>query len=273
MTIAPVSRLGRTHGLTRGRRRVVSILGVLALASLTSACDLALSSGKEQASETWSKKYPLGATGKLTISNTNGRISVAAGGGDEVSVEATKKARGVTKEAAEETLKKIDIREDVSAGEVKLETKVVGAKTGNTSVDYVVHVPAGAAVNLSNVNGQIDITATTGAVHASVTNGTVEGHDLGGAVNASTTNGKIEVELKELTGDIKLGTTNGPVSLTLPSSSKADLSLEVTNGGIDVEGFTLDGDKERRRVRGRINGGGARIDAETVNGPIRIAGR
>lgn len=246
--------------------------GVVVLASLLGACDLAFSNFREEATESWSKTFPLNADGRLEIVNTNGRITVEAGGGSQVEARAVRKARGATKEAAAENLKNVEIQETASPTLVRLETRIPSFH-GSASVDYVVRVPAGATVSLQSSNGEIDISAVSGPVEMRTNNGTVEGRQLSGPVKARTNNGKVEVELTTLTGDVTLATNNGEVSLTLPRSSKADLNLELTNGEIEVDGFTVDGDKSRRRVTGTVNGGGPHIKADTTNGAIRIVGR
>jgi DUF4097 and DUF4098 domain-containing protein YvlB len=65
---------------------------------------------------------------------------------------------------------------------------------------------------------------------------------------------------------------NGGVSLTLPRDARADLTARCTNGGISVSGLDLEreGEQSRRRVAGKLNGGGARVNVETTNGGVRI---
>jgi hypothetical protein len=247
--------------------------GVLALSTLLGACDLAFSNFREEATDTWSKTYPLSPTGRLEISNTNGRITVEAGGGADVEARAVRKARGSTKEAAAENLKNVEIAETATPDLVKLETKIPSMHGGSASVDYIVRVPPGIAVVLQSSNGEIETVAVSGAVEMRTNNGTVEGRQLGGPVKARTNNGKVDVELTALTGDVTLGTNNGEVTLTLPKSSKADFNLELTNGEIEVDGFTVDGEKSRRRVSGSVNGGGPQVKADTTNGAIRVRGR
>ena len=74
---------------------------------------------------------------------------------------------------------------------------------------------------------------------------------------------------------IELRTVNGELKLTLPGNANANLSASVTNGVIDTSGLALDlmGEQTRRRVRGRLNGGGTPIELATTNGPIRVAVR
>lgn len=271
-TIHGASRRAGSPRPHRWHVRLTAAAGVLTLASLLGACDLAFQQFREESTDTWSKRYPLAATGKLEIINTNGQISVEPGSGTEVEVEAVRRAHGATKEAAAEALKKVEIVEEASADLVRLTTKTPRMRSGGVSVDYKVKVPVGATVNLQTVNGGIEVSAISGPVDVQATNGEISLHRMAGPVKVQTTNGEIEVEMASLTGDVKVGTTNGEVVLRMPKTSKADVDLQLTNGSISVDDLPFEGDKDRRRVRGRVNGGGPRIEAETVNGAITLAG-
>jgi DUF4097 and DUF4098 domain-containing protein YvlB len=54
-----------------------------------------------------------------------------------------------------------------------------------------------------------------------------------------------------------------------------NLSASTVNGPIEVTGLALDlmGEQSKRRVRGRLNGGGTPIELTTVNGRIQIHAR
>ena len=95
-------------------------------------------------------------------------------------------------------------------------------------------------------------------------------------IEASTTNGGVDVDLSQVPeAGVKLECTNGGIRLRLPSSAKASISARITNGGIETSGLTLDssGEQSRRRLDGRLNGGGPRIELEGTNGGIRISSR
>ena len=63
---------------------------------------------------------------------------------------------------------------------------------------------------------------------------------------------------------------NGGVHLAVPEGTQADVSARCTNGRVSVTDLALDveGEQTRRRVAGRLNGGGARIDLQTTNGGV-----
>jgi hypothetical protein len=112
----------------------------------------------------------------------------------------------------------------------------------------------GGRVEISNVNGKIQVTPSTGNTVEVVAQKTAK---------AATTE-----------GGAKLECTNGGIKLALPADSKASISASITNGGIDASGLTLDTTQaSRRRLEGRMNGGGAPVHIEGTNGGIRIAAR
>ena len=136
-------------------------------------------------------------------------------------------------------------------------------------------MPAGAEVKCTTVNGGVSVTGLSGRVTAETTNGGVVARDVSGTIDASTTNGGVDVELARLgEGGAKLACTNGGIRLRLPADAKASISASVTNGGIDTSGLAIETTQSsRRRLEGRLNGGGAPIQIEGTNGGIRIGPR
>ena len=66
-------------------------------------------------------------------------------------------------------------------------------------------------------------------------------------------------------------TTNGSITLTLPSDLRAGLTARTTNGSVQTDfPITVQGTFRKNRLEGEINGGGASIELRTTNGSIRI---
>jgi len=245
---------------------------LLAVVSMAAACGFGPLDGR--ATEVWTKSYPLAAGGELHIGNTNGRIDVEGVDGSTVEVRAEKIAKAVSDDAAKELLPRIEINEDIKADRVSVETAKLGGIMMGASIEvrYTVKVPKSAVIDLSNTNGLVSVKNLTGKVRAHTTNGGVRGTDLTGSVDASATNGGVNVDLASLgKGPISLSTTNGGVNLALPTDAKADVFATCTNGGISVSGVPIEmTEQSRRRVEGKMNGGGASIELKTTNGGVRI---
>lgn len=263
--------------LNHRTRAAALVLPVLLVAS--TGCDIAMADLKQKETAEWRKTYELQPGGHVEISNVNGKIDVQPGTGNTVEIVALKSARAVSSEAAREALGRIEIQENVSPGDVRIQTRMQRSGAlfsgGNLQVEYTVRVPAGADVKFSTINGGIEITGLKGRINLETTNGGIKARDISGPIEASTTNGGVEVDLAQLSEPgVKLGCTNGGIRLRLPTDSKATISARITNGGIDTSGLQLETtESSRRRLDGRLNGGGTRIEIEGTNGGIRISGR
>ena len=263
--------------MDRAVSRRVAVLA-LPLALGLAGCDLSLGHLSARATDEWTHTYPLTAGGEIRIVNTNGRIDVEGVDGSTVEVRAERIARGATDTAAKELLPRIVIKEDVKPDRVTIETeRMSGIMIGaGFEVRYHVRAPKNAVVNMTNTNGQVVVNAVSGKVVAHTTNGAVKGTNLTGGVDGQTTNGSVSIDMASIgSAPISLETTNGSVTLMLPEQAKASVSASVTNGGINVgslDNFEVT-EKARRRLEGKLNGGGTEVELHTTNGSIRLRSR
>jgi len=250
-------------------------IGLLAAATVAGACGVVDLSA--QATDTWTGHYTLKTGGTVEVRNTNGRTEVLAGDGDAVDVTATKVARAMSDERAKDALGDIRIEESVSPDRVAIDTRTNGGIEMSVSrhVDYVVHVPRWANVELGATNGELKIRDVGGALHARTTNGVIDAQSLGGGANVSATNGRVILDFAKIgDGDIICQTTNGAISVTVPPSARATIDMSVTNGGMSTSGLELAvSEKSRRHLEGTLNGGGSTIRLSATNGAIAVRGR
>jgi DUF4097 and DUF4098 domain-containing protein YvlB len=140
------------------------------------------------------------------------------------------------------------------------------------SVTYRIMVPQNCNLSIETVNGEINITGTTGELKLETTNGAIEATGTSGAVRAATTNGSIDVELLQAQASpMSMETTNGKITLRVPASFRANVDASTTNGSIRTDlPITINGKLDRNSLRGQINGGGPELELETTNGSIHI---
>ncbi len=249
-------------------------LALLASTLVAGACGLQLSTDVE-AKDQWTRSYPISANGTLSITSGNGRVTVEAADIETIEISAERIVRASTEEAANEQLKLIDMKEEVSPDRVSLDSSLRGVNIGvSRRVNYTIKVPRTLAVTVESSNGEITVTGLTGALTASASNGRITGTDLQGSARATTTNGVVTLTMAAVTGDITAETTNGQVTITVPRTTNASLSARVTNGGIVHENLDLTvTESSRRRLDGRLGTGGPSIRVETTNGAIRLIGK
>ena len=257
-------------------RPAAAILPMLLLA--TAGCDIVTADLKHSQTAEWRKTYELVPGGTVEITNVNGLIRVEPSTGNAVEIVATKTGKGASIEDAKQALERVQIVESSGASGVKVETRVErshGWFGSGASVEYAVRVPAGTRARFLTVNGGVELQGVSGEIRAETTNGGITAREIAGSIEASTTNGGVDIDMTQLgEGGARLECTNGGIRLRLPADAKASISASVTNGGIETGGLALDTtESTRRRLVGRLNGGGPEVRIEGTNGGIRIGSR
>ena len=249
---------------------------VLSMAvAVATACNLQLSTDVE-ATDTWTRSYPISASGTLVITSSNGRVDVTAGDVDTIEVTVERIVKAGTEEAANEQLQAFEIKEDIAPDRVSLDSASRGLQINvSRRANYTVRVPRSIAVTLESSNDDLTVTGVTGPFSASASNGRIRGLDLAGSARATTTNGVIELTMTAVAeGGVTAETTNGQVTVSIPSNANADISARVTNGNISHSNLDLQvSESSRRRLDGRLGAGGPAVRVETTNGAVRIVGR
>ncbi len=266
------------------RHRALPVVLAAAMAFGTAACDVNIGGGdfnlgvaSGRAADEWIRTYTVAPGARFEVVNVNGQVQVEPATGSDVEVRAERVAKASTDQAAKELLGKVEMAETKTADGVKLETKAPkNFGRGGVEVKYFVKVPAGITVSAQTTNGGIRLINLPNAVVASTVNGGVNGDGLSGAIDASTTNGGIDLSVgKVAEGGIKAETVNGGVVVSVPRDARADVRASVVNGGLSVGDLPIEtiGEQSRRRLEGKLNGGGPRIVMGAVNGGVRLAGK
>lgn len=179
----------------------------------------------------------------------------------------------------------LDIEEDHNV--VTISTGLF-ATHGNVTIE----VPVNTNLELRTVNGAtIDVTGVNGDLEIENTNGSIKLTNVSGSVVAHTLNGAVTVSMDRITGNKPMSFTsmNGKVDVTLPADTKARLRLKSDNGNIysdfdvklepDANKPVVDDTRSQngkykisvdKAVTGTINGGGPEYTFQTMNGNILI---
>ena len=253
--------------------RIIPLLSFFGAVSLfATAC---VSGERHRVEDEWTRSYPLAAGGVIEIENANGSIDAQPATGGAVEVVAKRIAKARSAERAAQTLAKAELRERVSDGRVSIEVITPPGWGSDVEVRFSLRVPPGVAVHLSTANGSVSVSGLDAPVVAETVNGAVRATALATqSVDASSVNGAVEVALAAPLsdgGEIALETVNGRVALELPAASRASLSAETVNGSIDARGATFEfKTRSRRELEATLNGGGAEVRLETINGAATV---
>jgi hypothetical protein len=224
--------------------------------------------------------------GKVRLNNTNGQISVTPWDKDSVEVYAEIEVRAGSQGDAEALMNRVEILIEQHSDRLLVEADYPKAMGGDglwdwifgrkpkVKVEFWLRVPSKTDLQLKSVNGGVQVRDVEGSASLRTTNGSVDADGIEGSVSARTVNGRIQVGLNhvDVDGEMSFHTTNGSIRLYLPEDIEADIEASTTNGSISTD-FPMEvrGKFNRKRVRGRINGGGGFIDLHTVNGSIQIS--
>jgi hypothetical protein len=142
----------------------------------------------------------------------------------------------------------------------------------DVQVDFTVRVPAGVELIGSTVNGSIEAEAMQSVVRLTTVNGSVSfstsEYGEGRSVNGSVTG---RLGRADWPDELEFTTVNGAITLTFPVDLSAEIQADTLNGTVETD-FPIEvtGSVSRRRVRGRIGGGGREMRLSSVNGTIRL---
>jgi len=229
---------------------------------------------------------PLRPGSEVRLTNVNGGVTFEAWDRSEVRIEAEKRVKAGSDEAARKLMGQIRIEVANTASGLRIDTRLPkrgeeggilaqlfnGSGDVNMDVSYRIHVPRHVALDVESSNGAITVTGTQGNAHLETSNGRITVAGLAGALQAETSNGAIDAELTELaSGDLSLESSNGGISVRLPRDARFSVDAATSNGGVRSD-FPVEGGQTGRhsRLKGEVNGGGSRLYIRTSNGGVNI---
>lgn len=231
--------------------------------------------------ERWERSFSAGEGVRFVLANVNGDIEVNSWDDDGIRVDATIIVKAPSKSKAEEIYGKIEFLVDERKGRLSIEadlprTRQVGFLFGDhisISVHYDVRVPRMTDLDLSSVNGGIEVDGVKGRFDVSTTNGSIGLRGVEGDGGLRTVNGGIKCHIAAFPegGCLEVKTTNGGVRLDLPDDVGGSLEAKTVNGGIDLDlPLSKSVRIKRRSISGVLGDGEGRIIVRTTNGGISI---
>ena len=243
--------------------------------------------------ERFNKVAKVGRTGALDLSNIAGDITVTGGGGDEIRIEAVKRARSRNDADARQLLEEMRIDVIETGARVEVRTQYPrNRRNFSGSVDYVVTIPTGGSATLRSVSGDVRVTnikgelraesvsgdmVTSGATRLSLVktvSGDVEVTDAAadGEITVSTVSGNLTARGLEARA-LDLGSVSGDVILSDITTERA--TVKTVSGGIEYSGpLARNGRYEMTAHSGTVRlavseTSGFELDATTFNGDVR----
>ncbi|MDN5338621.1 MAG: hypothetical protein PWQ20_1691 [Thermotogaceae bacterium] len=234
----------------------------------------------------------------IKIFNPNGNVKIISWDGEEIKFDITKMVQGLTN--LETEIKKIKVSFEQTESGI-LNCTVNSPKKSDVfmtyTTDIIVRVPKrifeSVEIELSNgkiyiediraklilktSNGKIELRRSTGVFQIKTSNGDITLSDvqiLNGDSRIESSNGKIIGSLRTAdSGSLILSTKNGDIDIELFGILKMDLEMSTSNGKVEFENLNLDfAENTKKKVSGKINGGGFKLRISTSNGDVRVHG-
>ena len=164
--------------------------------------------------------------------------------------------------------------------------------TSRRHVLIEIHMPREGKVSLRTGDGRISVNHLKGEMDFYSGDGRLDLDDVEGSLRAHTGDGSIRAAGRFDSVDITSGdghvsllvrggsrlarswdvrTSDGSVSLEIPSDLAADLDLHTGDGRITMNlPLTVEGKVDGQDVRGKLNGGGNRLAVRTGDGSITV---
>ena len=229
----------------------------------------------------------------LAVVTHNGRVEVgpAKGASDQITVEVTKRAGGLTLGDAQACMDALVITTDKEGSTQKLGWEYEGIRHASwgAQVSFEITMPPELTLKAKSHNGRIEASGLNGDCDLETHNGRIEARTTSKRFYAETHNGRINVtaapvEIHLLShnggitaeldcpGDLSgvITTHNGGISVQLGERAKTNLTCRTHNGRVRYHGTMSELTASRTRLSGRIGESDATLEIVTHNGSIDV---
>ncbi len=262
------------------------------------------------------RSYALQPGGSASVRNVDGYVKVIPWDRNEVGFKGVLRVRAGSQEEARRLARDIKLIVSHDEKSFSVEVKKTGAARwvhwgiGHSwTLDIDLNVPRLCSVDVSTVDGSIEVTGVEGTVDASSTDGSIDVVDVIGDVNCTMVDGSCE--LKNVEGKVNAGSTDGSLTIEgkllglrahtvdgsvhvtaldgstnaegwrvssvdgsiivrVPKSLSFDLEASSVDGNISVLGPAQFVSRSHRKVVARLGQGGSPLSINTTEGSVTV---
>lgn len=249
---------------------------------------LTLATNAHALPQSWDKTFPISGVADLHVDSNDASLRISSTDRSQIEVHVAVTGWGVGVPDGVS----VEDRQTGNRVDVKVRVPHIGFTFGNKHVDVVVYVPRETNLDLHTGDGAIRVDRIKGSQRLETGDGSIESSGVDGAFEAISGDGHIRVDgrfdaLRIRTGDghvqaealsgsrvssnWSVRTSDGRVSLSLPTDLAADLDASTGDGRLEVDiPVSVTGKIGDRSLRGKLNGGGPVIEVHTGDGSVHI---
>jgi hypothetical protein len=259
----------------------------------------------------------------LQLNLVRGSVYLSGGDEDRLIIEAVKRIRATDENEAEEVADHIEIKVEVLPEEIDINTnylrmlsrspsfwqKVLGAGSDSYgSVDYRISLPLKSSVQIRSMVADIELSSIEGEIQIDNTAGKTHGEFLFGPVTIRQPQGKIDlrwvegdiriksssaaitiqqshgaIDLVTLNGEVNIQTeldsprdylvetNSGSITFMIPEASSGVLNIETQTGDVQTEMPVAIKSVSSNRLVGEFGRGGPTIKLSSSSGDVTVA--
>ena len=205
------------------------------------------------ATEPFTALAKIGRQGNLTLVNPAGNVTLTGSGGDDVRIDAIKRAWGDTDAGARAALSDVEIQVTERQGAADVRAVLQGQRRLDAEVDFTIAVPSGASVSVRTLSGDVTVSGVRGELRVEAVGGSIKATSVGQVRLLRTLSGTVSLENAD-SSDVTVSTLGGGVTIRQLKAQSADLRT--------VGGDLIISDSEAERVM-----------AQSLNGRVELSGR
>jgi hypothetical protein len=186
-----------------------------------------------EVSDTLNRTFTVDGTPTVVVHNTFGSIRVVAGSDDNITLDATRRARGITSDAHQSDLEIITITCTQDGNTVRIDARVTQpavALARQLWADLRITVPTATHLDIKAEAGNVEVTGTRGAIGAKVDAGNLELKGASGPITANVSAGNLQASDVELADGSRIAVAAGQVTLQGSLQPGASVDIRVDAG-------------------------------------------
>jgi len=212
---------------------------------------------------------------RLVLEGINGAIKISPTNEIAATIAGERKVQSESDADAQKYLEKLKVIFEDRGDEVYVYTdQPANTRARILTVTYNIKVPATWDIDISNMNGGLQIDSLESSINCDIINGSIIINNTNGPVNLKSVNGTISARLSIPDNRLcQMQLTNGTIDLSVPKLTNAILDAQVVNGSVNVTNLTVSNiTSSTTSFNGTLGTGTAQINLDAVNGEINVSG-
>jgi DUF4097 and DUF4098 domain-containing protein YvlB len=196
---------------------------------------------ESEATDRETRTLKLGANGSLSLNNVSGDVEIRPGRGSDTTVVITRRARGRTAADARRGLEQVTANVDQRGDRATISSTRMQEQDRDrfsVSIDYEITMPAGTAVAVDTLAGDIDVEGIAGDLSLSALAGEITVRDARRISRARTTAGVVRLINVQIDGTLDDGSIAGDI--IIERSRVQRLSAQTVSGDVAARDVICD---------------------------------